>query len=88
MNQGMAFRFACEGLVQLVRDAANPAYPQTQAYRTDIIGEAVWMAQFVMRKARAHGWYPTTAQLAAETPEAQWTRLITLDIDPALELVE
>jgi hypothetical protein len=80
LTPNMAYRFACDGLVQLVRDAANPDHPRVQPYRTDIVGEAVWMARFVMRKAVAHGWY--------RCPEEERRLLIVLDVDPALELVE
>lgn len=60
----------CDGLVNLVRDAADPDHPRTQPYRGDIVGEAVWVAKFVIRAARRMGLYPETAYLEAESRRA------------------
>ncbi len=64
------FTFDREGLIESVRDAANPAYPKWSAYYGDAIGRAVWQAKYVLRRARTLGIYPSTAQLEAECRKA------------------
>lgn len=64
------FGYACDGLVRMVRDAANPKMREFVPYLGWRIPNAVGMAKEVMRRARRLGLYPTVALLEAETRKA------------------
>lgn len=64
MNRPVQFDCDCNGLVQAVKDAADPTLSQWIPYNGDRIATAVLFAKLVMRKARRIGLYDDSAEKA------------------------
>lgn len=66
MNARLRFDAAIVGMLDTIRDAADPHYPEWSPYRGRIAGQPAWWARYVMREARKLGLIPSTAVLEAE----------------------
>lgn len=53
----LRIRSAVNGMLQAIRDAANPAYPEWSPYRGNVTNIAVFYVKHVVRELRKAGLY-------------------------------